>query len=353
MFATMFGIGLGFIVEGIFMAIGPAVVALFSNSWIGTIRIFGKAGRKKKGEDHYTWSNDKFTLLPLLVLNMDLEEGIDSKFKRLNIAMYLVNILLAGLYAFVILYFFWKNPRFGPRILRESAWIVLGTGILSLIRQLYVMYIKGEDLASFTRTKILALMSGATLEQMDMSIPDGMFEKGSRKDKVLYLHICYLKALWMKNFAALNNLVRQMDIALRKHGANSEYTYDTMSNFGYYDILFYSTYVNHNASHAIRIYNLIKPTLEADMDPNGRRVLAYYQFYVLKQAQEASITLNQAIDGLHDWDIGIDGNQTTKAEMEVERRLIEELQNNMTQAMNPGTFTKPVIENTLDDIPLI
>jgi hypothetical protein len=353
MIATFIGIWLGVIVEGVFMAIGPAIVALFSNSWIGTIRVFGKAGRRKKDEDHYTWSKDKFTLLPILVLNMDMDEGIDAKYKRLTIAMYLVNLVLAGIYSFFILYFFWKNPRFGPRILRNSAIMVLGTGIISLIRQLYITFIKGEDLASFTRSKYLALMSGATYEQMDMSIPDGMYEKGSRKDKVLYLHICYQKALWMKNFAALNNLVRQLDLALRKHGANSEYTYDTLSNFGYYDILFYSTYVNHNASHAVRIYNLIKPTLEADMDPNGRRVLAYYQFYVLKQAQMASITLNQAIDGLHNWDIGMDGNQTTKAEIEVERRLIEELQNNMTQALNPGTFTKPVIENTLDDIPLI
>lgn len=335
------------------MALGTSLIALFSSAWVGTIRIFGKTGRKKKEDSSYTWSNDKFVFLPVFVLNMDLQDDIDSKMKKLNMSMYLVLLFLSSIYAFVILYFFWMNPQFGPTILRASAWMVLINAVLSFFKHLYTVFIKGEDLASFTRNKMMSIKNGSTFEQLDMSIPDGMFEKGSRKDKVLYLHLCYCKALWMKNFTALNNLVRQMDLALRKHGANTEYTYDTMSVFGYYDILFYSSYVNHNAAHAVRIYNIFKPRLEADMDPNGRRVLAYYQFYVQKQAQEASITLNQAIEALHKAEMDPDRNDVTQAEIDLERRLIEELQDNMTRVLNPGTFTRPVIENTFDDAPLI
>ena len=153
----------------------------------------------------------------------------------------------------------------------------------------------------------------------------------------------------MRNFNALNGIVRQLDLALRKHGPNSDYIETTLDVYGYYDILFYSSYVNQNHNHAVRIYNLIKPTLDADKDANGRRVKAYYEFYVMNQSQQASITLNQAIEALRDIDTVIN----TKAEIDLERRLIEELQDNMTRIMNPGGFGRPVIENTFDDAPLL
>lgn len=348
MIAFFIGLILGLVVMSITISLSAVVVSLFTDSYISIARVFGKTGRRSSPDQKFTWNSDKFVLLPSFYLQLGIDEETDSKYKKVTLAMDLLLMFLNFLYAFVILYFFWKNPKFGARILRSSAEYAAIVGILTVIMRIYRTFIKGQDLASFSRSQVLKLKNGATFEQLDMSIPDGMFDKATRQEKVFYLYLCFSKALWMKNFSALNNLVRQMDLAVRKHGTNSEYAYETLIMGGYYHILFYSSYVNPNPSHAARIYNLIKPAIEADMDANGRRTLAYYQFYILNQPQLASITLNQAIEALQTPDM----NRITQAELNLEKRLIEELQDNMTRILNPGTFTKPVIENTFDDAPI-
>jgi len=346
MISLLFGIGFGVIVFSLFYALATYLVAFFSNSCIGLIKIFGKVGRRHKNGEKFTWNKDKFSIIPRILIIFDLEEH--GKVKKIRLTIGFLILLLGIIYTFVIMYFFWGIPKFVPKLLCYSAIYSVTCIIYSNIILIY-SYIKGDELQEFTWSQKLKIKNGATFEQLNMSIPEGMFEKSSKDAQVGYLYLCFSRSLWMKNFSALNNIVRQLDVALRKHGEKSEYSYDVLTVGGYYDILFYSTYVNPNQSHAVRIYNMIKQTLEADMDPDGRRVLAYYQFYIMNQPQLASITLNQAIEAVYNADTTI----FSQAELNLERRLIEELQDNMTRVLNPGTFTKPVIENTFDDAPII
>ncbi len=347
--ALVLGTILGILVTSAVIVVSSLLTAKLTGAWISQIRIFGKTGKKGRTDENREWHKDKFVLLPVVILNATMEGDFREDLKKMNIVNAILTFAMAGIYAFVGIFLTWKNTAFVASMFKYSAIFAVIEIVLSCLKMIVSKIKKGNSLGNFCLDRFEELKNGLSLEQLNMSVPDTMLDKADQHSKIFYYHMCYTKSLWMRNFNALNGIVRQLDLALRKHGPNSDYIETTLDVYGYYDILFYSSYVNQNHNHAIRIYNLIKPKLDADKDANGRRVKAYYEFYVLNQSQQASITLNQAIEALRDVDTVV----TTKAEIDLERRLIEELQDNMTRIMNPGGFGHPVIENTFDDEPLL
>lgn len=347
--ALVLGTILGILVMDAVIFVSSILTAKLTGAWISTIRIFGKTGKKGRTDENREWYKDRFVLFPVIILHATMEGDVRENLKKMNAVNAIILYAMSGIYAFVGIFLTWKNTAFVATMFKYSAIFIVIVIVLSCFKMIINSIKKGNSLGDFCRDRIVELKNGLHLEQLNMSVSDAMLDKADQHSKVLYYHICYSKSLWMRNFNALNGIVRQLDLALRKHGPNSDYIETTLDVIGYYDILFYSSYVNQNHNHAMRIYNLIKPKLDADKDVNGRRVKAYYEFYVLNQSQQASITLNQAIEALRDVDTVI----TTKAEIDLERRLIEELQDNMTRIMNPGGFGHPVIENTFDDEPLL
>ena len=347
--AAALGLWFGAIVVGIILAVASVITAEISGAWISSVRIFGKNGQKNSRDASRIWHRDKFVFLPKVILQVSPEEGYAEEIKRMNTIMNLLTFMLLGIYAFVFLFLTWREYSFWATCLKYSAFFAVVETVILFIKFINYKLSKGYQLETICQERLNELRNGAPLENLDMSIPDGVIDKADRKGKVFYYHLCFSKSLINRNYTALNGIVRQIDAALRKNGPKSEYVDERLCSIGFYDILFYSSYINPNPKHAQRIYNFIRPTIEADMDVNGRRVLAYYQFYILKQAQAAAITLSQASQSLQNVDTEI----FVPAEINLERRLLEELQNNMTRIISPGSFTRPIIENTYDDVPLI
>ncbi len=348
MFAMLFGITLGFFMMFWLLTASELLTALFTNSFVRTFRLFNKMGTRHTADEKMNWHRDRFTMVPLLMLGHDFDSFSEAEMKRVTGISITIFGLFSAIYSFLILFFMWGDQRLICRTLRLSAVYVIASFITILIKTLASEIGSKNSLALFCRTKIRELRAGASFDQLDVRVSDQVRKKSNRNSRCLYLDICGMKALWTKDFNSLNSIVREQDQNLRKKGPSTDFVYDTMLMGGYYMILFYSTYVNQNYNNAVKIYNFIRPALEADMDPNGRRVLAYYQFYIMKQPDLAAITLNQAVTAVQDYNRSL----FTDAEINLEKRLIEELQNNMTNVMNPGTFTRPVIENTLDDTPV-
>ena len=347
--AAGIGILMGLIIAGIMLALASVITAKLFGAWVSTIRIFGKTGQKDKRDADRIWHRDTFVLTPKVILRVSPGGDYADELKKMNTTLNLISFMILSIYAFIFLFLTWRQYSFGATILKYSALFVAIETVLLIIKFARFNLRKGSQLEMFCQERLNELRNGAPLENLNMSIPDGVIDKADRKGKVFYYHLCFSKSLINRNYTALNGIVRQIDAALRKNGPKSEYVDERLCSIGYYDILFYSSYINPNPRHAQRIYNFIRPTIEADMDVNGRRVLAYYQFYILKQAQAAAITLSQASQSLQN----VDTEVFVPAEINLERRLLEELQNNMTRIISPGSFTRPIIENTYDDVPLI
>lgn len=345
MLATFFSIIIGFFLAYWFLAISLWLTTLFTGSFIYCFRLFSRTGIRHTEDEKFKWYRDKFTIVPRVQLSHDFESLSEGEMSFINILSMIIYGLVNAVYIILIAYFMWGDQRFLQRVLLYSALYVGIVFILVLVRGIINEVGSKNSLGGFCREKIRQLRSGAAIEQIDLKVSDKLRDKASKAEKCLYLDLCGMKALWNKDFDSLNSIVREMDRSLRRRGPNSDFVYDVMLLNGYYLILFYSTYVNPNYNNAVKIYNFIRPALETDMDPNGRRVLAYYQFYILKQPEVAAITLNQAIEALQT----VNRARLTDAEYNLEKRLIEELQNSMTEALNPGTFTKPVIANTYDE----
>lgn len=347
--AAALGLWFGAIVVGIILAVASVITAEISGAWISSVRIFGKNGQKNSRDASRIWHRDKFVFLPKVILQVSPEEGYAEEIKRMNTIMNLLTFMLLGIYAFVFLFLTWREYSFWATCLKYSAFFAVVETVILFIKFINYKLSKGYQLETICQERLNELKNGAAFENLNMSVPDGVIEKADRKGKIFYYHLCFCKSLVNKNYTALNGIVRQIDAALRKKGPNSGYVDERLCSIGYYDILFYSTYINPNPGHAQRIYYFIRTILEADMDVNGRRVLAYYQFYIQKQFQAASITVNQAVNALQT----IDPEIFTQAELNLERSLLEELQDNMTRVISPDSFARPIIENTYDDIPLI
>ncbi len=345
MLAAFFSVIVGFFLLFWFFTLSMFMTTWFTGAYVCTFRLFTKLGKKRTAEEKITWHRDKFTIIPIVELGHDYDSLSEGEKGRITAISLVIFGLIIGIYTFLICFFMWGDQRFLQRVLLLSALYVSVAYVAYLIRRIINEIRLKNGLGSFCREKIKELKDGAAIEQIDLKVSDAVRKKASRFDKCLYLDLCGMKALWNKDFDSLNSIVREQDRNLRKRGPNSDFVYENMLMGGYYLILFYSTYVNPNYNNAVRIYNFIRPALEADMDPNGRRVLAYYQFYIMKQPEVAAITLNQAIEAIQT----VDRTRFTNAEYNIEKRLIEELQKNMTEALNPGTFTKPVIENTYDE----
>ncbi|MBR6402499.1 MAG: hypothetical protein IKS48_03865 [Eubacterium sp.] len=86
----------------------------------------------------------------------------------------------------------------------------------------------------------------------------------------------------------------------------------------------------YNPNNAMKFYEKIRPILETDMDLNGRRVLAYFQYYVLKRPDLAEITLAQADKAEENVKAVL-----SKTEQKYEQKLIEELRENMRGNSSP------------------
>lgn len=345
MLAAFFGIIIGLFLSLWFVAISLMLTTLFTESFVLYFRLFGKTGKKHKSEEKLKWHRDKFSIYPRVALGVDAENLSEEILRTTNVVSIIIFGLISVVFIFLIVFFMIGDQRFLQRMLLFAALDVGVTFVLILIGTIIAGVKSKNGLGTFCREKVKELRQGAAIEQIDLRVSDEVRNKATRYEKCIYLNLCGLKALWNKDFDSLNSIVREQDRNLRRTGPNSDFVYDNILIGGYYLILFYSTYVNPNYNNAVRIYNFIRPSLEADMDPNGRRVLAYYQYYILKQPELAAITLNQGIESLKIFDKAI----MTEAEFKLEKRLMEELQNSMTEALNPGTFTRPVIENTYDE----
>lgn len=105
--------------------------------------------------------------------------------------------------------------------------------------------------------------------------------------------------------------------------------YNPMSMPYFYDYIFLLSITPDNQAHAqaMQLFKSIQTSIIKDMDVNGRRVLAYYQYYVMKDVQGAYITAQQGLDTADKYYISGIGKMEKKLLLDL-LRVMDEQKNN-------------------------
>jgi hypothetical protein len=280
------------------------------------------SGRRYHPDDKLSWTMGDVHILPSAsVIKKSMTE---KEHYTVNIIhMFLLLFLYGGL--FLIHVAVYRNV-----ILSDMATLVrellLGGLVFAVIHIIFWIGVNAKPSNSRVLVKNLnainELNQGARYADLDLDpsyIRDKSINKGLR---ATHINLCCSKALETENYELLGSYMYDIDQMLWIYNQYSKENFYTPC---YYHILFFSTYINPNVQNAMKFYNVIKDELEKDMDPNGRRVLAYYQYYIMRNPELADKTIRAAEDALAKYELG----WFSKAEIELERKLIRQLRVNM------------------------
>ena len=332
-----FGLFVGLEMYYIITAIITIIVSKSAGMFLSGVKIFNKQGIRTNPESEMKWiKSDKFSIVPMIgysKLGISAEED-----KKNTVTIEIIMGLIVMIYAIFSCSQFWGvRSGIGSFFMGSTFSMIIMMGVV-VFYSIKLMNDESAVLQNKYNAIIAQLRSGATFEQIDIPMNMVLSPKVRGEIKCAFLNLDFYKTLSRRDYVALGNITRRLDQELKELGRGT-YTKEALHIGFYYPIIFYSTYLNPNHANAIRFYNIAKTVLEADNDPNGLRVKAYYQLYVLKKPELAAITASQAEQGLNNGDCPA----MVPAEREMERRLIEELRDNMMKMNSPQQGYQPLI----------
>ncbi|MCM1207880.1 MAG: hypothetical protein NC309_03070 [Ruminococcus sp.] len=166
-----------------------------------------------------------------------------------------------------------------------------------------------KSLRGWLKQIVKAWINGKRLEDMELPSHEQLSLKTTKYDLLLYENLRFMQKLSLGLYSELLPIVEFLEGNLTKGYIRSETP-------TYYTIIFYYSYINRNAEKAVSYFGEAEDDLKHDMDSNGRRVMAYYEYYILGQKESA---IKTAMDGLK----VIDKFSICDEERKLERKLLE------------------------------
>lgn len=154
-----------------------------------------------------------------------------------------------------------------------------------------------------------AWINGKRLEDMELLPHEQLGLKTTKYDLLLYENLRFMQKLSIGLYSELLPIVEFLESNLTEGYIRSEAPV-------FSTIIFYYSYINRNAEKAVYYFGEAEDDLKHDMDSNGRRVMAYYEYYILGQREQAKKT---AMDGLK----VIDNFSISDDERDKERKWLE------------------------------
>ncbi len=280
-------------------------------------------GRRSTPYEKFNWSRRNFALFPVVgMVKKRLSEKEDLIY---TIVCAFTKIILFG----SILLFYGLNFKdeleYYP-VPNFIMGIIIGAFMFSMVYLgifIYLM-VKHADrrLMRINRVAIDRLWDGASFAELDIDPSYADDPKITRNIRAVHYSLCFAKAMETGDYESIGRVLQVVDGMLY---INNTYVSPEIYTGNYYQILFYSTYINPNIQNAVKFYKVIENQLKTDMDPNGRRVLAFYQYYIMKNHTLAEETVREAENALAKCEDGF----LCRAEIDIERKLITQLKRNM------------------------
>ncbi len=303
------------ILLGEIMGLSMLKFALFGTEWT-------RSSTKSKLEKH----KGKFTFFPVLVYGKPhISKSEDTRYGFSCMAVTTVIVMIPC----VIYLFICKGGLFARQNLFVT-FIVIGAAYMAICMPIVAAFKMGNKPNRQARD-----LYAANLDKLwhgsfaDIEVyPDIANDpKVNTSYRAIHMNMCISKALYSRNIEALHEYMRSLDTMLRGPGGyNTFVTYTGC----YYNLIFYSSYINRNRENATKFYNIIKERLEPDMDPNGRRVMAYYSLYVLNDVRHAKEYISQAEEAISNRN----ADMYTEAELLLDKMYIDEIKANIDKVEN-------------------
>lgn len=183
---------------------------------------------------------------------------------------------------------------------------------------LYIWFLatKDKQLIYFMKNIVKECERGYDFETMNLPELEKLELKSTKIHRHNYQNMRYEQKMVTESYAELAPIVNWFESNFEKDFAQ----YEAPS---YANVVFYYSFISPNIQKAMKYYNIAREELENEVDSNGRRVLAYYQLYVMKKPALARET---AIAGLKVLNLGM--------ALEVERQLEKKLLNQILETIN-------------------
>lgn len=245
-----------------------------------------------------------------------IKKGLTEKedIKNTNICL-IVNAILTIALAIICIAFGYGDFAVGDETLGG---LLMGLGIgfafhilMYIGIHVHFMITRKTRLLTYTKKISNDYINGYPIEYMNLPPLETLNLVGSKYEKHVYQGLRYIQKVSQMAYYELAPIVKWYEDNFEE----SLLKYETGS---YYNVIFYYSYINPDTVKAIKYFNIIKEELLNDTDSNGRRVLSYYQLYVLKDFVTARQTAVEGLNVLSHFSIG-------DAEREYEAKLLNNL----------------------------
>ncbi len=311
------------------------IIGKITGMYMMSFSLFGKEGGRASRTDSFTWRKCRFSLIPTYVFGkprLSSKEDFIYTFTK-----QIINILLfGGFFLYVMMSF--NTGYLVKNIMRGMSGGTFMFSIVILLATLFGVFTgDNKTLYKLNRAELEKLWNGSSFSEINIYPGLAADKSGNKSIRAIQWSLCCYNAMEKGDYNALANYLRQMDEMLKTPNGYNKFIGYTQC---YYHIIFYSSYINLNKANAIKFYDVIKERLESDMDPNGRRVLAYYQYYVLNRPDLAIVSINQAEEALAK---RTGSDVFTDAEYRFEKKLIEEIKTHMANDSEAASGENPII----------
>ena len=264
--------------------------------------------------------------------------------KRVTKNIIVTGVALLVITAFVVWIFIIPNWGGGILSFQGSLWFLVTIFLLyfvcidALRRQLSGPQ---ADLAATGNKAMQDLRNGASFEQL--VLPPDKLRRPHINDTtaIIYLQLCFMKALSLKDIGQMSDICRALDKLLMKESVITVLKTGTSHLEGAYSaVLLFSSYIRPHPENATKYYKLVGQSMEMDNDFNSRVVLAFYYFKILRRPDMAANFVSQAEAGI----ATSDPERFSRAEVNLYMRLIDELKNLLDMTSVPyNDEPRPVI----------
>ena len=164
--------------------------------------------------------------------------------------------------------------------------------IIKPVTGIRILLTINKRLSHYRINEIKRLSAGASWEELQLPPYKELGLISPDYEIIPYDCLRFNQLVWLERYEEISELVEEMEAILRKSDVSFEYM-KSYTN-AYYDMIFYYSFVRYDKLKAMHFYNIISQDLKNDVDSNGRRVLAYYEYYIRNDEAKARELVDEA-----------------------------------------------------------
>ena len=257
-----------------------------------------------------------FCQYQLLKWNVTKEEDHKQTFLSLILTTLVDSVCIVG-GSYLIIDMYRNLGHKGLRTMLEGAVLYL---IQNVIYKWFttIRFVMSEDkhLYNYTKKVTYEWMAGVPMEDLKLPPCQELGLQALDAEIIIYNSFRFMQKVWLEQWDELETIVQEYEDILNKTDTRYGYLKNYIS--AYSNLIFYYSFVHKSEVKARHFYQVVSKDLANDRDTNGRRVLAYYQYFVNHDVSKARSLIEEGRRLLPKFSI-------TQSERDYEEKLLNKL----------------------------